>query len=286
MSVVDGASVSVLQDVQTTPIKEESSKTELTEQQAPSSESSQVTRNDEAKTVLEATNDETKTILEATNDETKTILEATNDETKTPANTSEVTKEERKSPINILDDIAPEKTLQVSTTQSDDNVLTQTDDKLPSVEIHNSTLVPVPEANISETQSDSSTKKSISLHAEPTTFLKPENRNSALTEEISPEISSSHVNEESTNEITVEPSAPILAISESANQIVDSSHVTDLANESVVPSAPALMAFSETVQLAPREAARNVEGVKGVEDVEVSEERLLYPRLDSILQGM
>ncbi len=129
------------------------------------------------------------------------------------------------------------------------------------------------------------------LESEQASVLVPEQ---TLTEEnVAPlnieeqEVATSHLTEKSTNEIA-EHSTPRLETVEPTNQIVEPSapsHVTDeLANQSVVPSAPALLELSETSQLAPRvEGVESVRSVVGVRSVETSE--LLYPQLDSIMQG-
>ncbi len=238
---------------------------------------------------------------EATKEEAKSpVTEATKEEAKSPV--TEATKEERKS-------LVAETTLQVVETNSA-STLIKTNNQLPTVEVQDSTLVP--EQNIAESMSDSNTVTegtSILLQtADPEPIVEQESGNKTLTDQacsIAPKDTAGHM----TDELTNEPSAPNLVSSESTNQIaepVDLSHVTDLTNVSVVPSAPALLAFSETVQLAPpRESVRGVESeaaprdsmrgveseavsrdsVRGVESEAVSEEMLLYPRLDSILQG-
>ena len=141
----------------------------------------------------------------------------------------------------------------------EDTIAIKTDDQLKPVENQASVLVQAPVLVPEQT-------------------LKEENV--ALVNIDEQKVATSHLTKESTNEI-VEHSTPRLVTVEPTNQIVEPlapSHATEeLANQSVVPSAPALLELSETAQLAPRE------GVRSVEDVETSE--LLYPRLDSILQG-
>ncbi len=152
------------------------------------------------------------------------------------------------------DEIFPKIEPEVKTIE--DTVAFKTDDQLKPVE--NQASVLVPEQALKE-------------------------ENVALVNIDEQEVATSHLTKESTNE----HSTPRLVTVELTNQIVEPSapsHMTEeLANQSVVPSAPALLELSETAQLAPREDVRSVVGVRSLEDVETSE--LLYPRLDSILQG-